>query len=76
MTLAHLVSHLFVIMRNTSNLSFLVIPFSAAFEAKVQEMSEQGVEEKKKFIEESGVPSVMDKIIVTGYKSTVWIKPI
>jgi hypothetical protein len=37
-------------------------------------MTEQGAEEKKKFIEESGVPSVMDKIIVTGYKGTVWIQ--
>ena len=44
-----------------------VIPFSAAFEAKVQDL--QSADEKKKFLEEVGVPSVMDKIIVTGYKA-------
>jgi len=42
-----------------------VIPYSAPYEMKLQEMPE---EDRKKYITETGVPSQMDKIIVTGYK--------
>lgn len=43
-----------------------VIPYSAAFEAKVHEM---GDEERKAYLAQVGVPSQMDKIITTGYKA-------
>lgn len=44
----------------------VVIPYSAAFEAKVQDMSE---EERKAFLSENNVTSQMDKIITNGYKA-------
>lgn len=44
----------------------VVIPCSAPYESKLQDMD---VEERKKYIAESGAPSQMDKIIVTGYKA-------
>lgn len=43
-----------------------VIPFSAAYELKIQEMSD---EDRKKYVVETGAPSQMDKIINTGYKA-------
>lgn len=46
-----------------------VIPFSAAYESKLQELGETGADARQKYIEETGAPSVMDKIIVTGYKT-------
>lgn len=45
----------------------ILIPFSAPYELKLQEMATE--EERKKYVEESKAPSVMDKIIVTGYKA-------
>lgn len=44
-----------------------VIPYSATFEQKLQEFKSD--EEKKKFLDESKVPSMMDKIIVSGFKA-------
>lgn len=44
-----------------------IIPFSGAFEQKVAEFEEEG--ERKAYIEETKCPSVLDKIIVTGYKA-------
>ena len=44
-----------------------VIPFSAGYELRLQEITDPA--ERKKTIEETGAPSVMDKIIVTGYKT-------
>ncbi len=44
-----------------------VIPYSAAFELKLQEIGD--ADERKKFLDECGCPSVMDKIIVAGYKA-------
>jgi obg-like ATPase 1 len=46
-----------------------VIPYSAAFELKVQEIGATDEDARKKFLEECGCPSVMDKIIVAGYKA-------
>ena len=44
-----------------------VIPYSAPFELKLQEMSTD--DERKAYITEVNAPSVMEKIITTGYKS-------
>lgn len=44
-----------------------MIPFSAAFELKMQEMPDD--EARKAFFTETGATSNMDKIIVTGYKA-------
>lgn len=44
-----------------------IIPFSAAFELKLQEMASD--EERKKYLAETGTTSNMNKIIVTGYKA-------
>ena len=44
-----------------------VIPYSAPYELKLQEMASD--EERNAYIAETKVPSGMDKIIVTGYKS-------
>ncbi|RNA14515.1 obg-like ATPase 1 [Brachionus plicatilis] len=43
-----------------------IIPYSAAFEYKLSEMSD---DERKKYLEENNLSSQMDKIIVTGYKA-------
>lgn len=43
-----------------------VIPYSAAFELKLQEMGE---EERQKYLADNNLTSQMDKIIVTGYKA-------
>jgi len=44
-----------------------VIPYSAMFELKLQEMNSD--EERKAYLEEVKAPSQMEKIITTGYKS-------
>lgn len=44
-----------------------MIPFSAEFELKLQEMATD--DERKAFLTETGSASSMDKIIVTGYKA-------
>lgn len=44
-----------------------VIPYSAPYELKLQEMASE--EQRKAYIAETGAPSVIDKIIVTGYKA-------
>lgn len=44
-----------------------IIPFSGAFEQKLSEFENEG--ERKAYIEEVKCPSVLDKIIVTGYKA-------
>lgn len=44
-----------------------MIPFSAGFELKLQEMATD--DERKAFLTETGSTSNMDKIIVTGYKA-------
>lgn len=44
-----------------------VIPYSAVFELKLQEMATD--EQRKAFTTEVNAPSVMEKIITTGYKS-------
>lgn len=44
-----------------------VIPYSATFEQKLQECKDE--ESRKKFLEEAKVPSMMDKIIVAGFKA-------
>ncbi|CAG0915742.1 unnamed protein product [Notodromas monacha] len=44
----------------------VIIPFSAAFELKIQDMPE---DEKAVFLKEAGVPSSLEKIIVQGYKA-------
>ncbi|CAH1404585.1 unnamed protein product [Nezara viridula] len=44
----------------------IIIPLSGAFENKIIDMEEA---EKKAFLEESKVPSALDKIIVQGYKA-------
>lgn len=43
-----------------------VIPYSAAFELKLQEMSD---EDRAKYLQENNLTTQMDKIIVTGYKA-------
>jgi len=43
-----------------------VIPFSAAFESEVSKMDEQ---KKKEFLAEKKVPSMLSKIITTGYST-------
>ena len=43
-----------------------MIPFSGAFELKLMEMSDD--EERKAYLEETKCASVLDKIIVQGYK--------
>lgn len=42
-----------------------IIPFSAAFESKLIQLTEEA--DKKKFLEEKKVPSQLPKIITTGY---------
>jgi obg-like ATPase 1 len=44
----------------------VMIPFSAAFELKIQDMPE---DEKANYVKEVGVPSALEKIIVQGYKA-------
>lgn len=44
-----------------------IIPFSGAYEHKLVEIED--VAERKAYIEENKCPSVLDKIILTGYKS-------
>lgn len=44
-----------------------IIPFSGAFEQKLIEFEDEG--ERKAYIEETKCESVLDKIIVTGYKA-------
>ena len=44
-----------------------VIPYSAPYELKLQEMATD--DERNAYVAESKAPSVMDKIIVTGYKA-------
>jgi obg-like ATPase 1 len=44
-----------------------LIPFSAAYELKLQELATD--EERKAYVTETTAASVMDKIIVTGYKA-------
>lgn len=44
----------------------LVIPFSGVFESKLMELDEEG---KKAYLEETKCTSVLDKIIVQGYKA-------
>jgi obg-like ATPase 1 len=44
-----------------------LIPFSAAYELKMQEFATD--DERKAYATETGANSVMDKIIVTGYKA-------
>merc|ERR1719468_203180 len=44
----------------------MIIPFSGAFEAKLIELSD---EERKAYIEETKCTSVLEKIIVQGYKA-------
>lgn len=44
----------------------VVIPFSAPYEAKLQEMDSEA---RKAYLTETGAPSQMDKIIVTGFKT-------
>jgi len=45
----------------------ILIPFSAPYELKLQEMATE--DERQAYIKETGAPSAMDKIIVTGYKA-------
>jgi obg-like ATPase 1 len=45
----------------------VIIPFSGAYETKLAEFESD--EERKAYIEEVKCPSVLDKIIVTGYKA-------
>jgi len=45
----------------------MMIPFSGAFELKLMEMETE--EEKKAYLEETKCTSVLDKIIVQGYKA-------
>ncbi len=45
-----------------------VIPFSVAYEAKLLDLATNDPDARKKLIEETGAPSVLEKIIVTGYK--------
>lgn len=49
------------------DLGATIIPFSAAFELKLQELASD--EERKAYVEQAGAPSQMDKIITTGYKA-------
>ncbi len=49
------------------DLGATIIPFSAAFELKLQELPSD--EERKTYVEQAGAPSQMDKIITTGYKA-------
>ena len=44
-----------------------MIPFSAPYELKLQEMASD--DERKAYLKESGAPSQMEKIIVQGYKA-------
>lgn len=45
----------------------VIIPFSGAYETKLTEFESD--DERKAYIEEMKCPSVLDKIIVTGYKA-------
>merc|ERR1712080_185900 len=45
----------------------MIIPFSGAFEQKLMEL--ESAEEKKAYLEETKCTSVLDKIIVQGYKA-------
>lgn len=44
-----------------------LIPFSAPYEQKLQDMASD--EERAAYVKETGAPSSMEKIIVTGYKA-------
>lgn len=46
-----------------------LIPFSVAFERTVMDKAAEGEDAKKKFLEEAKVPSMLNKIITTGYKA-------
>merc|ERR1712154_696683 len=45
----------------------MIIPFSGAFEQKLMDLETE--EEKKAYLEETKCPSILDKIIVQGYKA-------
>merc|ERR1712027_306790 len=45
----------------------MIIPFSGAFEQKLMDMETE--EEKKAYLEETKCTSILDKIIVQGYKA-------
>jgi obg-like ATPase 1 len=48
----------------------IVLPFSASYESKIIEITaNEGEEAAQAFIKESGVPSSIDKIILTGFKA-------
>jgi len=52
---------------DTNDPGAAVIPYSAPYELKLQEMATD--DERKAYITETGAPSVMEKIITTGYKA-------
>jgi obg-like ATPase 1 len=52
---------------DTNDPGAAVIPYSAPYELKLQEMATDA--DRKAYITETGAPSVMEKIITTGYKA-------